>query len=175
MVISYACRAVLLLLVFFSVVGWAGDTSVNVIGRVLSSSCEADIDPLIVNLGSYSKNELSAKGKTTAAKNFELRLKDCPVEIKQIQVQFDGPTATGDSSALLLSHDNDVARGVGVQLLDNAQKVLSPGTRSQLTAISGGSGTVNKLAFSARYIATADTVVSGSANSNTTFTIWYSH
>lgn len=172
MVALQTARALLTLMLCSGAV-WADDASVNITGRVLSAACEPTVDPLAVDLGTLSRSVLSSKGATGSNTDFTLRLKSCPAEVSQVQVQFDGVVATGDNSALALT-GSSVAKGVGVQLLDNAKKVLAPGTRSPLMSIIGGNSTVNSLTFSARYIAISDTVTAGSANASATFTIWYS-
>lgn len=153
----------------------ADSATVNITGRILSSACQPEINPLTVPLGTISRTALGAKGVTAPAIAFQLRLKNCPAEISQVKVQFDGTPAGGDSTALALTAATGVATGVAVQLQDAAGAVVPPGQASALMAIKGGSGSVNSLGFTARYIATADKVTAGSANASATFTLWYSN
>lgn len=163
------------LLLLVSASALADSATVNITGRILSSACEPEVNPLAVPLGNISRTALNAKGETASATAFQLRLKNCPAEISQVKVQFDGTPASGDSNALALTAVSGIATGVAVQLRDAAGTILTPGQPSALMAIKGGSGSVNSLAFSARYIATDDSVTAGSANASATFTLWYSN
>ncbi|CAI0914271.1 fimbrial protein [Serratia liquefaciens] len=168
-------RALLPLLLLVSTAPPADNLRLNITGRILSSACQPEINPLTVPLGNISRAALSAKGSTAPAIAFQLRLKNCPAEIGQIKVQFDGTPASGDNSALALTAGSGVATGVAVQLQDAAGAIVPPGQASALMTIKGGSGSLNSLGFTARYIATADSVTAGSANASATFTIWYSN
>lgn len=153
----------------------ADSATVNITGRILTSACQPDVNPLNVPLGTINRSVFGTKGATSPGVDFQLRLKNCPAEISQVKVQFDGTSASGDSNALALTTSTKVASGVGVLLQDAAGNILPPGQLSALMPIKGGSGTINNLAFSARYIATSDTVTGGSANASATFTIWYNN
>lgn len=168
-------RGLLPLLLLVSANAMADSATLNITGRILSSACEPEVNPLAVPLGNISRTALSAKGETASATAFQLRLKNCPAEINQVKVQFDGTPASGDSNALALTAVAGVATGVAVQLQDATGTIVTPGKPSALMNIKGGSGTVNSLAFSARYIATDDSVTAGSANASATFTLWYSN
>ncbi|CAI0924142.1 fimbrial protein [Serratia quinivorans] len=136
----------------------ADSASINVTGRILSSACQPEVNPLNVPLGTLSQSALAGKGSTASATRFTLRLKNCPAEISQVQVRFDG--------------------GVGIQLQDANAAVLRFGQPSAAMAIQGGAGSVSSLAFTARYIAISDSVSAGSAgsaNASATFTILYSN
>ncbi|CAI0940643.1 fimbrial protein BcfF [Serratia proteamaculans] len=172
---SLTRRGLLPLLLLVSTGALADSATVNITGRILSSACEPEVNPLTVPLGNISRTALDAKGATASATAFQLRLKNCPAEISQIKVQFDGTPASGDSNALALTTAPGVATGVAVQLQDASGTLLPPGQPSALMAIKGGSGTVNSLAFSARYIATSDSVTAGNADASATFTLWYSN
>lgn len=163
------------LLLLVSTGALADSATLNITGRILSSACQPEINPLTVPLGNISRSALSGKGVTAPAIGFQLRLKNCPAEIGQIKVQFDGTPASGDNSALALTAGTGVASGVAVQLQDAAGAIVPPGQPSALMAIKGGSGSLNSLKFTARYIATADKLTAGSANASATFTIWYSN
>lgn len=173
--ISLTRHGLLPLLLLVSTNALADSAAVNITGRILSSTCEPEVNPLTVPLGKISRTALAGKGVTASATAFQLRLKNCPAEISQVKVQFDGTPAVSDSNALALTTAAGMATGVAVQLQDGAGTVLPPGQASVLMPIKGGSGSVNSLKFSARYIATTDSVTAGSANASATFTIWYSN
>uniref|UniRef100_A8GAL5 Fimbrial protein n=1 Tax=Serratia proteamaculans (strain 568) TaxID=399741 RepID=A8GAL5_SERP5 len=153
----------------------ADSASINVTGRILSSACQPEVNPLNVPLGTLSQSALAGKGSTASATRFTLRLKNCPAEISQVQVRFDGSAVSGDTSVLALTAGTGVAGGVGIQLQDANAAVLRFGQPSAAMAIQGGAGSVSSLAFTARYIAISDTVSAGSANASATFTILYSN
>lgn len=172
---SLTRRSLLPLLLLVSSVALADSATLNITGRILSSTCQPEINPLTVPLGTISRTALGAKGTTAPAIAFQLQLKNCPAEIGQIKVQFDGTPASGDNSALALTAASGVATGVAVQLQDAAGAIVPPGQASALMAIKGGKGSLNSLRFTARYIATTDKVTAGSANASATFTLWYSN
>jgi major type 1 subunit fimbrin (pilin) len=175
MLISLTRRSLLPLLLLVSTHALADSATLNITGRILSAACEPEVNPLAVPLGNISRTALNAKGETASPTAFQLRLKNCPAEVSQVKVQFDGTPATGDSNALALTAVTGAATGIAVQLQDAAGAILPLGQPSALMAIKGGSGTVNSLVFRARYIATDDSVTAGIANASATFTIWYSN
>lgn len=172
---THLCHGLLcsLLLVGPTTAVLADSAGVNISGRIMSSACEPAINPMTVPLGAVASSALKSKGSTASTTAFQLQLKNCPAEISQIKVQFDGTPDASDSNILALAGGSGSATGVAVQLLSAAGILLPLGQPSPLMAIKGGSGSVNNLGFIARYIATSDSVTAGSANASATFTISY--
>lgn len=166
-------RSGLLTLLLISTCLQADTATVSITGRILSSACVPDIDPLNVPMGAVSRTALGVKGATASATTFQLRLKSCPEEIHRVSVTFDGPSAAEDGSALALTAGPNTAAGVAVQLQDAFGQRLSLGQASSLMDIKGGNGTLNIMTFSARYLAITDAVTAGQANATATFTIIY--
>ncbi|SPX81834.1 Type-1A pilin [Morganella morganii] len=151
----------------------AADGQINFVGTITDTSCTVTNDPsnpLTVTLGTVSKNAFTGTGSTAAPTKFAIELTDCPITATSAVVKFDGTSANSDNSALKLTQDVDVATGVGIQLSDATGAVVPLYTASNLYNLSEGT---NQLDFVARYLALADTVTAGSANSTSQFTIIY--
>ncbi|EOF4707182.1 MAG: fimbrial protein [Klebsiella huaxiensis] len=154
----------------------ADDGQINFVGEITDAACTIVNDmanPLEVTLGTVSRTSLDgAAGKTAAPTAFNIQLENCPpaLEGAAAQVKFDGLSANGDNTALALTADTDVATGVGVQISDSQNKVVPLFTSSSAYTLTAGD---NNLPFVARYLAIADVVTAGPANSTTNFTIVY--
>lgn len=162
------------LLVASTASAMAFDGTVKFQGEIVDAACTVDIgagNTMIVDLGKVNKTAFTGAGSTASATKFTLKLKDCPVSIKSTTVKFDGTAYDGDDSVLALTEETGVATGVGIQLSDNTQAVLPLFTASKNYALQPT--IVNDLDFYARYIAKADTVTAGPANSVATFTMNY--
>lgn len=164
---------------------------INFTGSIKASPCavDNDTDGLTVRLGQVPTNRLAAKGDTSSAVPFVIKLigcklastdKDDPTKAANYtaaSVTFKG-TTTGDDSTLALQAAPDgagdtanTARNVGVQILQNGKSLKVDGsTASAAQKITDG---YNEIPFSAEYVATANDVVAGSANSSIEFLMNY--
>ncbi|ENZ0348291.1 fimbrial protein [Morganella morganii] len=152
---------------------FSADGQINFKGNIIDSACQVTNNmgnPLEVVLGDVARTAFSGKGATAAATQFTLALTKCPESVKTAAVKFDGVSVNGDSEVLALTTEAGVAEGVGIQLTDASQKVVPLYTASSPYTLNEGD---NNLDFTARYIATEDTVKAGPANSTATFTIVY--
>lgn len=159
----------------FSVSAFAADGQVNFTGEIIDAACQVvntPSNPLNVVLGKVAKTAFTGTGSTASATKFTLQLTNCPATVSTASVKFDGTSVNGDTTLLALTQESGVATGVGIQLADASNTVLPLYTASMAYPLVSGTAT-NNLDFVARYIATADTVTAGPANSMASFTVNY--
>ncbi|WP_313448766.1 fimbrial protein [Atlantibacter hermannii] len=151
----------------------AADGTVNFTGTITDKACTVDTGSKnqTVDMGTVATTAFGAKGDTAAAKSFTIKLTTCPTDVTTngAAVRFDGMAKDGDPSVLALDAAS-VATDVGIQIKDNANKVVRLFENSSVYTLVQGD---NNLNFTARYISTADTVGAGTANSSAQFTIIY--
>lgn len=151
----------------------ASDGTVNFTGEVLDSACTVDIganNTMNVDMGKVAKTAFTGKGSTASYTKFDLKLTKCPATVTSATVKFDGTADAGDNSVLALTVEEGVATGVGIQLSDSADKVVSLGSPTSSVTLAAGD---NVLPFYARYIQQAAAVTAGPANSVAQFTLNY--
>jgi major type 1 subunit fimbrin (pilin) len=143
---------------------------INFTGEIIDTACEVDTNSqnLDVNLGRVSKTDFSGAGTVASETAFKLNLKNCP-EVTTATIKFDATPKDGDYNVIDISADSGAAKGVGVQILDSARKVVPLYTASSLYDLAVGD---NSLKFTARYYATGE-VTSGPANAVANFTVNY--
>lgn len=154
---------------------FASAGTVNFTGEILDSACAVDVasQNQSVSLGAHNKTEFVSQGDRTAAKDFNIVLKDCPVSVTSAKVRFDGmPDA---SNANLLAIDGSVAgaaTGVAINLMTADMSDLPlHGENSYSYALSSTQD--NTLSFYAQYKSTAASVTAGPANSVANFSVIY--
>uniref|UniRef100_UPI0038732E8D fimbrial protein n=2 Tax=Enterobacter cloacae TaxID=550 RepID=UPI0038732E8D len=154
---------------------FAAAGTVNFNGNILDSACDVDVasQNQVVVLGDYYKTEFPTTGARTAATQFNIVLKNCPVTVTNAKVRFDGtPDATNSSLLAIDSSASGAATGVAINLM-SADKADLPlhGSNSYSYALS--STMDNTLSFYAQYISTAAAVTAGPANSVANFSVVY--
>lgn len=154
---------------------YADDGRINFIGKITDTACTITnntTNPLDVTLGTVSKTAFTGAGSTAAPTKFVISLTDCPVAATSATVKFDGTSANAANTALKLTDDAEVAKGVGIQLSDATGGIVPLYSPSQAYTLNAGN---NGLDFVARYVALSETkdIESGSANSTAQFTILY--
>ncbi|EOI3545503.1 fimbrial protein [Cronobacter dublinensis] len=162
--------------------------NINFEGAVVAAPCAVDnsSDGQTVRLGQVPTNRLSAKGNTSTAVPFNIKLtgcdlasvdpadKDKTVSYTSASVIFSGATV-GDDSTLAVQSGGSAggasAQNVGIQIFQNNQAVKVDGsTATSAQKLINGN---NEIPFSAAYVATADGVVAGAANSIVNFQVSY--
>lgn len=165
---------------------------INFTGAVVAAPCAVDAtsDGQTVVMGQVPANRLAAKGDASSAVPFTIRLTGCDLasdisgvdeteatSYTSASITFNGATA-GDSSTLAISSaatgagdTTSTAKNVGLQILQNNTPVTVDG--SAATAAQKIYAGANEIPFSAAYVATADGVVAGSANSTVNFQVTY--
>ena len=154
---------------------FAAAGTVNFNGNILDSACDVDVasQNQVVVLGDYYKTEFPTTGARTAATQFNIVLKNCPVTVTNAKVRFDGtPDATNSSLLAIDSSAAGAATGVAINLM-SADKADLPlhGSNSNSYVLSTTAD--NPLSFSAHYIPPAATVTAGPANSVANFSVVY--
>lgn len=154
---------------------FAAAGTVNFTGEILDAACTVDVasQNQTVDLGKYNKSEFTATGSITAAKKFNIVLKNCPTTVTSAYVRFDGKPEATDST--LLAVDSSVAgaaTGVAINLMsaDKVQLPLHGGNSYRYTLSSTADNTLD---FFAQYKSTASTVTAGPANSVAQFSVIY--
>ncbi len=152
---------------------FAEDGKVNFTGTIIPQGCEVTADTInqTVDLGKVAVSAFPGTGATAGAKQFSLKLTNCPTTVTAATVRFDGTQVPGDNSILALTNEPNVATGVGIQIADNQNKVINLHQDSSAYALS--STQENVLNFVARYVSTAASVTAGPANAVSNFTIVY--
>lgn len=163
--------------------------NINFEGAVVAAPCAVDnaSDGQTVRLGQIPANRLSAKGNTSAAVPFSIKLSGCDlssvdpadkdktVSYTSASVIFNGATVGDDSTLAVQSVGSAggtaAAQNVGIQIFQNNQAVKVDG--SMATAAQKLVDGNNEIPFSAAYVATGDGVVAGSANSTVNFQVSY--
>jgi major type 1 subunit fimbrin (pilin) len=154
---------------------FAAAGTVNFTGEILDAACTVDVasQNQTVVLGSYNKSEFVNTGDVTAAKKFDIVLKNCPSTVSQAHVMFDGTPESTDST--LLAIDSTVAgaaTGVAINMMSADMNQLplhgDNGYRYVLSSTAD-----NNLDFYAQYKSTATAVTAGPANSVASFSVVY--
>lgn len=133
---------------------FAAAGTVNFNGNILDSACDVDVasQNQVVILGDYYKTEFPTTGARTAATQFNIVLKNCPVTVTNAKVRFDGtPDATNSSLLAIDSSAAGAATGVAINLM-SADKADLPlhGSNSYSYVLSSTAD--NTLSFYAQYI-----------------------
>jgi major type 1 subunit fimbrin (pilin) len=155
---------------------FAAAGTVNFTGEILDAACTVDVasQNQTVALGAYNKTELNTGvGVKTAAKKFNIVLKDCPSTVSQAHVMFDGTPETTDST--LLAIDSTVAgaaTGVAINIM-SADKNPLPLHGDNTYRYILTSTADNNLDFYAQYQSTTTAVTAGPANSAASFSVVY--
>ncbi|HGU9825296.1 TPA: fimbrial protein [Enterobacter cancerogenus] len=168
---------------------------INFTGSVVAAPCAVDAtsDGQTVVMGQVPANRLAGKGDASSAVPFTIKLTGCDLQgastsaeagnaakaisYTSASITFNGATA-GDSTTLAISSaasgagdTTSAAQNVGLQILQNNTPVTVDGsTATTAQKIYAGA---NEIPFSAAYVATADGVVAGSANSTVNFQVTY--
>ncbi|AYZ17620.1 fimbrial protein [Klebsiella pasteurii] len=157
----------------FASSAFASDGAVNFTGSITDAACTVDTasQNQDVFLGNIARTAFPVAGSLAAAKKFTLVLKNCPDTVTGATVRFDGAQVSGDNSVLALTAGSTTAKGVGVQISDDQNKVVPLYEDSSVYPLVSTAD--NKLSFSARYISLTDAVTVGDANAVTQFTVVY--
>lgn len=154
---------------------YAAAGTVNFNGNILDSACDVDVasQNQVVVLGDYYKTEFPTTGARTAATQFNIILKNCPVIVNNAKVRFDGtPDSTNASLLAIDSSVSGSATGVAINLM-TADKSDLPLHGSNGYSYTLSSTADNSLNFYAQYISTAASVTAGPANSVANFSVVY--
>lgn len=146
-------------------------------GSLVDAACSVSADSAdqTVTLGQYTLHHFKNKGDKSAAIPFKIKLEDCDTETAtSAAVAFSGQQ---DESGLLAidssaNGNTDTASGVGIQILDETSKAITPDGSSFSTAHTLVDGE-NALNFSAQYVSTSTELTAGQANADAVFIMQY--
>jgi len=145
-------------------------------GRPLNITTATCTTPDVnVNMGSQGSVGFRGIDSRLAPVPFSIRLNNCSAGINGIKYRLDPVTAVLDqgNAVVALSGGVSSAQGVGVQILDNADKPLAFGSDITLTTSATAAGSSFAIPLKAAYYRTASQVTAGSANTALTFTMSY--
>ncbi|KAA0512258.1 MULTISPECIES: fimbrial protein [Enterobacter] len=126
-----------------------GHGKITFLGSVIDAPCSIDAKSLdqTIQLGAISKNQLADGGKSTPV-SFDIQLHDCDsATANKASITFNGIAGAktdGLDSAFAVTGQ---ASGVGVGITDMGGKVIKPGTKSSLSAMSDGDNELQFLAY----------------------------
>lgn len=133
------------------------------------SSCQTP--SINVDLGKQYTSKFGGIGTTIGKKAFSIALNDCPAGLSGISYQLDPVNPAFDAKQGILALDEGGASGVGIQITDqnNAVVTLGEAHRFLKTEPTGNYA----IALQAAYYKTADQIEPGKANASMQFTITY--
>lgn len=154
---------------------YAFDGTINFTGEIIDQGCEigGGRSTINVDLGKVTVPSFSGTaGAVAGARSFDIALSNCPTEMSQVGVIFDGPLDSADTQLLALSGGAGAATGVGIALYEaDAVTQIPLATPSKPNALDGATDVV--LTYIAKYKSTAATVEAGKANATANFTLVY--
>ncbi len=154
---------------------YAADGTINFTGSILDAACTIDIgsgNTMTVNLGNVAKSAFSAAGAQSSVTKFTIKLKSCPGAVTSAKIKFDGTSDSTNSGLLAIGSGTGNARGVAIRLM-TADKNNLPLNELNQYSYTLAENKVNELNFYAAYQATSATVVAGTTNAVSNFTINY--
>jgi major type 1 subunit fimbrin (pilin) len=151
--------------------------TIHFTGELVNAACAVSTssDGQTVNLGQYRTAAFNAVGDTSASIPFNIVLNDCSTDVaKTASVAFAGQTDSINPALLAVNSggNSSTASGVGIEILDQTSKALTPDGATFSTALNLIDGN-NTMALSARYKSTSAAPTAGSANADATFVIDY--
>lgn len=147
--------------------------SIDFYGKVLNPSCNvaAESESMAIEMGTILGTSFTGIGSTTGAKQFDIRLVDCPISAGQAQVTFVGKSTNASNSILALADGESSAKGLGIEILSaNDNKAITLGEPSAVQLLQPGD---NRLPFVARYVATDNVIIGGDVRATTMFDVTY--
>jgi len=124
-----------------------------------------------VDLGKQYSSKFGDIGSTIGKKAFDIVLSDCPTGLSGISYQLDPVNPAFDLKQGILALDEGGATGVGIQITDKNDTVVTLGEVHRfLETEPSGNYTIP---LQAAYYKTADKVTPGKANASMQFTITY--
>ncbi|MEQ2025640.1 fimbrial protein [Xenorhabdus szentirmaii] len=137
--------------------------------KVHGDSADQTVDMEAVSVGAFKKIN-----DTASPRRFQIKLVDCPAEMKEknVTIRFDGPSDSHNRELLALTKVSNAATGVAIGIYeeDTQTRVSVAGDSSKSPLHLGAE---QELRFVAKYVATKDKVGPGSANAVTNFTVVY--
>ncbi|MEP8888258.1 fimbrial protein [Enterobacter roggenkampii] len=149
------------------------DTSLNVSGTLVASTCTVNFPPK-VTIGTFSGKDFPSIGSTSSFKAISINLMDCYSKLSTVSVTFSG-VSDADNPVLLAVTDpgtgGEIATGVGIELMDNSGRTI-PFNNVKPLSFTLDEG-MTTLSFLLRYKSTKYPVTSGEAPAILNFDLAY--
>ncbi|QQE43809.1 fimbrial protein [Hafnia alvei] len=146
----------------------------NYKGAVVSAPCSVSIDSQnqLVTMGQVRVKEFDGIGSWSQSQAFTIKLEDCDTDLAPTAgVLLKGITDGKDPQVFATEHSQGSAKGVGIGIFDSQGNLIIPNS-APITFMSLIDGN-NTISFSAKYRATENTVLAGSANAAISFEMVY--
>lgn len=138
--------------------------------NIKTTSCKVNTPIINVALGDWFISDFTGQGISTETKPFSILL-ECDESTRINAVVSGSADSSQPGTIYLTGNEDNTAKGVGVQLLDESAKPLALNSKFFIgTAQTGGQYAIN---WKARYIQTAARVLPGIAKSSVTVTFIY--
>ncbi|KMJ45493.1 fimbrial protein [Xenorhabdus khoisanae] len=160
----------------FAATANAANGTIKFEGEVIQNACKVHGDSAdqTVEMGVVSADAFKKVNDTAAPTSFQIKLVDCPADMKEknVTIKFDGPSDSDNRDLLSLTKVDNAATGVaiGIYEADTQARVSVAGASEQNLLHKGAD---QELRFIAKYVATKEKVGPGSANAVTNFTVAY--
>lgn len=155
----------------------AGDAiaaRINFSGTIAVRAATCNASSLRVALAPIAPQALAQRGASGGAKDFDLRLDDCPAGLSRISYRLD-PLGGADAASSSLALDPSAsARGVAVQIRDRDGRPIGFGVSHELQAPHLGDGGSFRIPLQAAYYRSdAQPTQPGTVSASLTFTLSY--
>lgn len=154
----------------------AHDVTVNLTGKVTNATCTVSSDSIYkpVLLGYIPIKTFYQYPMSSAPVEFKINLENCGAVSRGVQVTFSGTPDDFVPDYFKLSNDGseNSARGIAVEIMDDAKKIIPVGGESNPYLITGGAEH-KSLVFYAKMVTNGDALETGTVNSNATFVTSY--
>ena len=139
--------------------------------KIIPTGCDIGTSDIYMPMGKYVTSQLSSPGDTTAPVDFKIEFKGCANATQTIRYQLEPTTLVLDKASSVIALDStSTAKGVGLQLLDDAGKAL-PLSAYQSYKVNGA-GDYN-IPLKARYYRLNEDISGGTANTSVNFSVTY--
>lgn len=149
--------------------------SINLImkANLVSNACTITPGTMnqTVDLGTWAVKQFQETPRGVPAKQFFIELIDCGHLASGVKVKFSG-TVDPVNNTLFKLDAGSTATNIGISILDRNKDVIKPNTETIVYPLRPDATNIS-LAFYAQYVATANSVGAGTANSLATFTLEY--
>ncbi len=155
--------------------GQSISASVAFAGTLSVRAATCDTADVRVVLAPIAANALPQAGASAGAKDFELRLDDCPAGMARLSYRLDplGPLANAAASVLALDPASS-ARGLGLQIRDRQGRPIAFGAAHDVDAPHLRAGGSVRVPLQAAYYRTgAGSPAPGTVSASMTFTLNY--
>ena len=147
---------------------------VSFTGAISVRATTCNTPSLRVALAPIAPQALAQPGASAGAKDFELRLDDCPAGLTRISYRLD-PLGGADAATSALALDASAsARGVAVQIRDRDGRPVAFGVNHEVRAVGLGDGGSFRVPLQAAYYrGDAQPAQPGTVSASLTFTLSY--